>query len=291
MEAETRPLGRFDYVAPSSLMEVIDLLGKYGNEAKLLAGGTDLVVWMKKRSVTPSIVIDTSKVQELSFIEERGELLHIGAGTRLNDIKRSEAVQAKALVLAQAIGQLASYPIRNRATLGGNLCSASPAADTAPALLVLGATAILQGPRGERAVPLAEFFIGPGQTARSPTEILREVAIGPSRGRSAFIKLGRRKGFTLSIASAAGLAFIEGGTFKDVKLALGAVAPIPLLSKIAEQTLKGKTVSEEGIARTAEQVKEEVNPITDVRASASYRREMAGVLARRILTQISVERG
>jgi CO/xanthine dehydrogenase FAD-binding subunit len=287
MEAEIRPLQKFEYFAPGSLGDVIALLKAHADSVTLLAGGTDLLVWMKKMTVSPRIIVDINGVPELSFIETRDDCLHIGAATPLTVIKESREVQQKTPLLAEAIGFLASYPIRNRATIGGNICSASPAADTAPPLLALDASAILQGPQGERTVPLSEFFIGPGQTVRGPDEILRELQIPCREGRSAFLKLGRRKGFTLSIASAAAFGLVRDGKFDDIKVAVGAVAPIPIRSRKIEDALKNAKVTEEGIDRATDMVKAEVNPITDLRASAAYRREMAGLLTKRAIKKIA----
>lgn len=288
MDPEIRPLSRFEYFSPDSLGHALTLLKEYGEGARLLAGGTDLLVWMKKRSASPGVIVDLNKVPELSSIEVRGNDLHIGAATKLNDIKGSKAVQKKAPALSEAIGSLATSAIRNRATIGGNLCSASPAADTAPPLLALDASVTLEGPDGGRTVPLSEFFLGPGRTIRRPDEVLRELMIPWGEGRSAFLKLGRRKGFTLSIASAAAFIVIKDGKFEDVRIALGAVAPVPMRSKKAEEMLKGTAVSEENIGKAAQLVKEEVNPITDVRASAAYRREMACLLAKKVLKRLAM---
>ena len=139
MEVGIRPLSRFEYLAPQSLSSALDLLKEYGDGASLIAGGTDLIVWMKKHIVSPDVLIDINKISELSFIKVKGDFLHIGAATRFSSIKESPLVQENAPLLAEAIGFLASYPIRNRATIGGNLCSASPAADSAPPLLALNA--------------------------------------------------------------------------------------------------------------------------------------------------------
>ncbi len=288
MDPEIRPLSRFEYFSPDTLGHVLTLLKEYGQEARLLAGGTDLLVWMKKRSASPGVIVDLNKVPELSSIVLKENILHIGAGTKLNDIKASKAVQEKAPALSEAIGVLATSAIRNRATIGGNLCSASPAADTAPPLLALDTSVTLEGPDGERTVPLSEFFLGPGQTLRRPDEVLRKLMIPWGEGRSTFLKLGRRKGFTLSIASAAAFIVTKDGKFDDVRIALGAVAPIPLRCKKAEEMLKGTAVSEENIEKAAQLVKEEVNPITDVRASAAYRREMACLLTKKVLKKLAM---
>ena len=288
MEAELRPLPKFNYFSPSSLGETFKMLRDYKGKSRLLAGGTDLLVKMKKGAVSPDVVVDLSKISELSFIELAGGNLRIGGLTRLADIGESSLVRERAPALAEAIDVLASSQVRNRATIAGNLCNASPAADTAPPLLVLDASVVLQGPNGNRALPLSEFFIGPGQTRRRSDEVVRELTIHHRDGRSGFLKLGRRKGFTLSIASVAVFAVMTNGKFEDVRIAAGAVAPIPVRSKKAEEMLKGAAVNEENIEKAAQLVEQEVNPITDVRASAAYRRAMACVLTRRVLKKLAL---
>ncbi len=203
------------------------------------------------------------------------------------EIKESLLVKEKASALVQAICIMASPPIRNRATLVGNLCTASPAADTAPPLLVLEASIRLESDQGERVVPLSEFFLGPQKTARRPDEIATEVIVPLQEGRSAFLKLGRRKAFTLSVVSAAAFTRVRAGRFEEVRLALGAVAPTPIRSRKVEEALRGKEVNEENIACAAELVKGEVTPIGDVRASEEYRREMSWVFTRRVLAQLN----
>lgn len=288
MEAEVRPLPRFEYFSPSSLSEALKLMKDYQGKARLLAGGTDLVIKMKKRAVIPEAVIDLNKIAALSFIKFAGGSLHIGALTRLTEIKDSPVVKEKAPALVEAISVMASTQIRNRATLAGNLCNASPAADTAPALLVLDASVKLQSADGDRIVPLAQFFMGPEQTVRKPGEIMTEIIVPEPKGSSTFIKLGRRKAFTLSVAAVAAYAQVSKGKFTEVRVAMGAVAPTPLRAEKVEKALKGKEVSEENIAKASALVKIDCCPITDVRASAEYRTEVSAVLAKRALRKVSM---
>jgi len=286
MEAGVRPLPKMDYAAPSSLKEVFNLLKDYQDRARLLAGGTDLIPKMKKRTAVADLIIDLNRLPGLTGIELRGDRLHIGGLTRLTAIKESPLVKEKAPALAQAIGVMASPPIRNRATLAGNLSTASPAADTAPPLLVLQAAVKMASALGERIIPLSEFFLGPQNTMRRPDEILTEVIFPVQEGSSAFLKMGRRKAFTLSVVSAAAFARVWQGKFEEVRVALGAVAPTPIRGRKVEEALQGKEVNEQNISQAAELIKGEVMPIGDVRASAEYRREMSAVLTRRVLAQV-----
>ncbi len=286
MEAEIRPLPKFDYFSPSSLSETLTLLKNYKGRARLLAGGTDLLVKMKKRAVLPVVIVDLNRITELSFIELAGDHLHIGGLTRLAAIRESSLVKEKAPALAEAVSVLASSQVRNRATIGGNLCNASPAADTAPPLLALDASVKLKSTDGERIVPLSQFFLGPEQTVANPDEALTAVIIPLQEGASTFIKFGKRKAFTLSVASAAAFARVNNGKFEEVRVALGAVTPTPMRGQKVEEALKGKDASEENIEKAAELVKEECCPISDVRASAEYRKQMSYVLTKRVLRKV-----
>ena len=287
MEAEVRPLPKMEYRAPSSLGEALALLKDWQGQARLLAGGTDLIPKIKKRAVAADLLIDVNRISGLSGIELGKDGLQIGGLARLAEIEVSPLVREKAPALTQALQIMACPPIRNRATIAGNLCTASPAADTAPPLLVLNASVRLQGSGGERMVPLAEFFLGPAETVKRPDEILTAVIIPLEEGRSGFLKLGRRKAFTLSIASAAAFAKTRGGRIEEVRVALGAVAPTPIRGRKVEETLKGKEANEANIAQAAEWIRSEVKPISDVRASAEYRRDMSYVLTRRVLGKVA----
>jgi carbon-monoxide dehydrogenase medium subunit len=275
-----------EYRTPSSLNEALVILKDYQGKARLLAGGTDLIPKMKKRVVVADMIIDLNRIPGLGNIEVRKDGLCIGALARLSEIQNSPLAQEKAPALVQAIRIMASPPIRNRGTIAGNLSTASPAADTAPPLLVLNASVRLKSSTSERFVPLADFFLGPAETLKRPDEMLIEVVIPIEEGRSAFLKLGRRKAFTLSIASAAAFAKTRRGKVEEVRVALGAVAPTPIRGRKVEEALKGREVNEENIARAAEWIRNEVKPIDDVRASAEYRRDMSYVLTKRVLTQV-----
>jgi len=294
MTAELRPLPAFEYVAPASLAEAVALMAQHGGTAQLLSGGTDLLPRMRRRKSVPGVIVDLNGIPELSFIELRGNELHIGAGTRLTQLHESRIVKEWAGALAAAIHVMASPGIRNRATIGGNLCNCSKCADTPPPLLVLDATVTLRGPDGERIVPLSEFFTGQanavpggGKTVIRSNEILAEVIIPCKQGSSTFLKLGRRKGSSISIASVAAFAAITNGTFEDVRVAVSAVGLTPVRGRKVETALKGMPASEENIARASALIGEDIEPTSDARASAVYRKAMASVLTKRALMRIA----
>ncbi len=274
-----------EYVVPSSWDEAVQLLRNNKN-AKLLAGGTDLLVALNEGKLSSNYLIDLrqSSSSYHDIVPHNGEL-QIGALTIVENIARSELVREKAPVLAQAAGLLGSWQIRNMATIGGNICNASPAADLAPALLVLEAMAEIQDKDGIRQVPLIDFFTGPGSTVLGKSGILRRVKIPfrPSGAHSQYLKLTIRKSMDLPLVGVAVLLQVDAGVCKDVRIALGAVAPTPMRARKAEATLLGKRLTEELIIKASEVAAGECSPLSDIRASADYRREMIKVYSHRAL--------
>lgn len=284
-------LPSFDYVRARTPTEVIRLLQKHGDTARLLMGGTDLFVRMRDGVIRPRLVVDVKHLpgmRDVAYDPRVG--LTIGAAVTMNEIVRHPAVLAHCPLLAEAAASVASYQLRNRATIGGNLCNGSPAADTAPAALVLEGRLLISGPEGERILAAESFFLGPGRTALRPGEFLRAIRFPPPPPRSAgrYLKLGRNKTGDLSIVGAAVFAFADdtapaGCRFR---IALASVAPTPLRVRAAEDALAVASLLDEGVAQAARLAMEAAAPIDDVRASAVYRREMVGVLTRRGLRQV-----
>ena len=270
----------FEYISPESLDEAIGLLRKYGSEARILAGGTDLLVDLKQRAREPKYIISLKRLP-LSYIEENESGIRIGAATRLRMLERSPLIREKFPVLYDAIRAIGSVQIRNMATIGGNLCNASPAADSAPALLVLEARVRMAGPDGEREIPIQEFFIGPKKTSLRSDEILKEIFVPymPPNSYTSFLRISRT---SMDIAKINIAAFLRmnGERVEECRIALGAVAPTPIRVKRAEEFLKGKALSEEVLKEAGEIVSQEISPITDIRATAEWRREVSKVLTR-----------
>jgi carbon-monoxide dehydrogenase medium subunit len=292
MTTEIRPLPAFEYLTPSSVIEALAALETHGEAAKLLSGGTDLLLRMKKQKSTPSVLVDLNGISELEFIELRGSALHIGAGTRLALLHESSLVHEKAAALAEAVRVMSSPAIRNRATIGGNLCNASRCADTQAPLLALDARLTLRSPRGERTVQAASFFTAPGngsgKTVMQVDEILTEVTIPIRRGGSAFVKLGRRRGSSTAIISAAAFATISNGIFEQIRVAVSGFGSTPIRSRKVESALNGRSADVEAISTAAVLIKDEIDPISDERASAAYRKEMAPVVIRRALARVAI---
>ncbi len=278
-----------NYFRASTLEEALELISKLEN-VKVLAGGSDLLIDLKIRRYEVKNVVDISGIKELSYIEDRGDHVAIGAATKLQDIVESPIIATKAPVLAEAVNEMASWQVRNVATIGGNLCNASPAADTAPPLLVLNARLRLVSLEGEREVPITGFFLGPRKTVLRKGELLKEIMVPYERGAGAsFIKLGRRNAFTLSVVAVATLVKVRNGIFDDVRVALNSVAPKPVRAVSVEKFLKSREVSMSAIEEGAKRVLQDISPISDVRASADYRKEISVILTKESLLR-SLER-
>jgi carbon-monoxide dehydrogenase medium subunit len=275
---------QFEYFEPETLEDAIELLSKYGREAKVLAGGTDLLVKMKQRVIEPKYIINIKRIRELAFIERREDYVAIGAATKLRTLEKSELIRTKFPALYEAIKSMAGIQVRNMATIGGNLCNASPAADTAPPLLVLDAKLKLLSKEGVRVISIGDFFIGPGRTILKPNELLTEILIPYSDEgvASAFIKIARTAMDLAKVNVAASLK-TENEVITDVKIALGSVAPTPIRAFEAEKSLIGKEYNEENVRIAAEIASKEIKPITDIRSTAEYRREVTKVIVRDVL--------
>jgi carbon-monoxide dehydrogenase medium subunit len=280
-------LPKFEYLAPITMAEACALLAKHQGKARVLAGGTDLVPQMKKKVATPQYVIGLKNVSGLDYIEfDKTKGLRIGALATLNAVLDSPVVKTNYPVLAEAIGRMATVQVRNLGTVGGNLCNASPAADSGPALLVLDAKMKVTGPKGERTVPLEAFFKCPGQCTMEPGEILTEIQVPPPPPKSGavFMKLARTA-VDLSQVNAAAMVIMKDGTCQEARIALGSVAPTPMRAHKAEEMLKGKKLDSALIEKAALAASQEARPISDIRSSAEYRVEMVKVLTRNGLTQ------
>lgn len=282
-------LPEFQYFAPQTLEEVFSLLQTFGEEARILAGGTDLLVKMKQRAIEPmpKYLINIKKIESLKVLQANGNSgLRIGALVNIQDIKSSLPIRQRFPGLGQAAGLLSTPQVRNVATIGGNLCNASPAAETAPPLITLCAKVRIVGRGGERIVPLEDFFVGPGKTVLRTDEILTEIEVPepPRSSTSVYIKHGKRLSDIALVG--VGLAIeMDGETCKDVKIALASVAPIPLRARKTEALLIGRPLREGLLEEARKSVMEEVQPIDDVRAHAEYRREKAGTLVKEAIKQ------
>lgn len=278
-------LPRFSYHRPQGLPQALELLARHGGQASLVAGGTDLLVKMKLGHAKPAQVVDVSGLAELDIRERQDGFTRLGANLTAAQLAKNEGNDIPA-VLAQGAAVLGSPQVRNRATLGGNLASARPAADLCVPLLALGASAVLVGNAGLRQVPLMEFFLGPGKTILAADEVLTHVTIPawPGRVGGAYEKLGLRKALEISLVSVAvQISLGAGGVIMQAGVALGAVGPTPLFSPGAAAALTGQPPKPEVLARAASAAAADARPIDDHRGSAAYRRAMVEALTRRAL--------
>ena len=281
---------RFEYIEAKTISEAVSLLIKYDGKAKVIAGGTDLMVEMKRKQIRPKYVIDLSFLTGLDYIDyEEKQVLKIGAMTTIRSLERSPIRRQGYSLIYEAAKQLASITVRNRATLGGNLCNASPAADMAPGLIALSASAKIVGPDRERIVLLEDFFTGPGTTVLESGELLVEIQVPVPEPRTGgtYLKHTIRGSMDLAIVGAAAVIRLEPDmeTCKDINLSLGAVAPTPIRLRRVEDMMKGKKIHEDLIIDSASLAVEESHPISDVRSSAEYRREMINVFTRKAVRQ------
>jgi carbon-monoxide dehydrogenase medium subunit len=270
--------------------EAVALLEDYGQDAQPLMGGTDLFPGLREGRVRARVVVDVKGLpgmRQLAYEEGRG--LHIGAAVTMNQLAAHPLVQQRYPILAQAAGSVASYQIRNRATIGGNLCNASPCADTAPAILVLEAEVLVFGPQGERAIAAGDFFLGPGRTSIQPGEFMTGLRIPPAPAGVAarYLKLGRCRTGDLSLVGVGVYAFGPGnGAGYEFRIALGSVAPTPVRASEAEAWLRNVEAGDEAFEGAAERARAAASPISDVRGTADYQRAMVRTLTLRGLREV-----
>jgi CO/xanthine dehydrogenase FAD-binding subunit len=307
---------RFEYFKPKTLDEALSLLKQYGRKAALIAGGTDMLVMIKQKTMAPDVLVSLRGIPGLDHIRYDSSL-KIGPMVTHRALEKSELIRREFSALADAVDALGSIQIRNVATLGGNICTAAPSADTAAPLLVLGALATVKSTKGERAIPVDEFFTGPGETVLSEGEILTEIEIPkplPNTG-SAYWKHQRRQALDLPILGVAVLISLDKATVacsdllctaspisavlhsmeedelicKEIRIALGVAAPTPIRTKNAEGLLRGKKLSDELLEEVAATASEEARPRDTLRGEGWYRRDMVKVLVKRMAMK-SIER-
>ncbi|MBF0508573.1 MAG: xanthine dehydrogenase family protein subunit M [Deltaproteobacteria bacterium] len=282
-------LPKFDYHEPATLGEACQVMGDLGLKAKALAGGTDLIVNMKKKILSPACLVSLGRIKELKKIDSSNGLLKIGAGLTAAEVAETEEIKNNYSALSRGASCLGSPLIRNLATIAGNLVSARPAADFPPPLMAYGARVVLKSSSGERVVSLDDFFKGPGRTLIAPEEILIEIVLDklPPFSGAGYIKLGTRQTLEISLVNVAAFVSLDGpgGVIKTARIVLGAVGPVPLRAPSAEKALIGEKPSEALLAKAGEAAALDSKPIDDYRGSAEYRRAMVDVLTRRALIE------
>jgi len=282
-------LPKFDYLAPQTIEETLTLLNEHRGDAKLLAGGTDIIVNLRARQEHAKYLIDIKDVKELQHIsfDEKGGLT-LGAAVTLNQLIHHDMVSKIYPILGEAASTIGDYEIRNRATLVGNICNASPAADTAPALLILDATVNVSSTAGKRKVPIREFFTGVKKTSLVGNELVTSVnvPIPPEKSQAGYLKARRTTGEDVAVIGVAGLVAPNGKDAKSVRLAYASLAPTPVRAYDAEKIFEKRKPVNQLLDEAMPAVMKVVSPISDVRAGKEYRAKLVRVLTKRLVQRL-----
>jgi len=266
----------FEYYAPETLQEASKLLKEHGKDAAALAGGTEVIVKMKEGSRRPKHIVNLKKIPGLSGIKKTAGGIEIGALTKIREIEKCALIMDEYPILHEAAKVLGSVQIRNLATVGGNICNASPCADSAVGLLSVDAVAHISGLEGEREVPLVDFFLGPGRTVLAPGEILTSITVPKMApgSKSAFNRVARAS-MDLATISLAAVVTMKNGVVEDSRLAWGTVAPTPMRTEDVEEFLKGKELTDDVIEEAAELASKSIKPREKGRSNGPYKRRVA----------------
>lgn len=270
----------FDYKTPSTIQEAIELLWQAEGKAKIIAGGTDLVIGLRNGDQKPQTLIDISKIAELQKIEERNGMISIGAAVTHSEIASSSLLKRYGKVLSDAASEIGSPQVRNLGTVGGNIINASPAADTIPPLIVLNATGRVVSKEGDRQLPLDQFFKGPYETSLKPHELLTQITFQklPSDIRSSFVRLARRDAMAIARMSVAIVLQIEKNRIGEVRIAIGSVTPTPQRMTEAETFLRGKSPDEESLQKASLKITETMIHQSGIRPSTPYKKPVVEAL-------------
>lgn len=275
---------KFEYYAPATVDEAIDLLDRFGGEAKVLAGGQSLLPLMKLRLAGPKALVDLNRIADLAYIREEGDLLKIGALTRTNDLNDSDLIRRSYPIFSDAASVIADPLVRNVGTVGGNVAHGDPANDLPACMLALGARFVVKNPNGGRTIPAEEFYVDTFATALEPNEVLVEVQVPRRRAGqgTAYFKLEKRAG-DFPICGAAASLVVSHGKIESAGIGLTAVGPTALKAKEAEQALSGHAPDDATFKHAAQVARDLAKPVSDLRGPADYKKAMVGVLTERAL--------
>lgn len=283
----------FDYAAPTTLGELLQLNAERNGQAKLLAGGTDLIDHIRTGRLTPEIVIDVKKVPELNTLEVGGDGLRLGAAVPCYRVYESPEVCRDYAALADSCRIIGGVQIQSRASVGGNLCNSGPAADTTPSLIALNATCIIAGPNGERKVPAHEFCTGPGQNVLQPGDLLIEMRFPrpDANSGSHYRRFIPRNEMDIAVVGVGASVTLDAAkeTITKARIALGAVGPTPIFAEEASDCLSQQPISDDALRKAAEAAKAVISPIDDMRGTIAFRQHVTGVLTERVL-KLAIER-
>ena len=277
----------FQYLRPKTVPEAVAMLQQHGDEAKILSGGQSLIPMMKLRLARPGVLIDINRISGLSYVKEEGGYLKIGGLTREAEMESSPLVRSKYPILLDTAHVIADPQVRNMATVAGNLAHGDPANDHPATMVALGAQVIATGPKGERVIPIEDFFVSLFATALQHEEILTEIRIPVPAARSggAYFKLERKVGDFATAAVAAQLTLDEKGVCQSIGIGLTNVGPTPVKARKAEEFLRGKKPDESNIAQAAQLAADESTPSPDLRGPVEYKKGLVKELTKRALTR------
>lgn len=273
----------FDYAAPTSVDEAVSLLQQHGDEAKILAGGHSLLPLMKLRLATPGVLIDLSRIPNLSYIREDGDQIAIGAMTPYVDIVESQLLQQRIPILPQSASMVGDPQVRNRGTLGGAIAHADPAGDMPAVVSAIGGTVVARGPNGERTLDLAEFFQDIFTSALEPEEVLTEIRLNAPQNVAQNYQKFRRRAIDWAIVGAAVNVVRNNGSIGSAQVVLTNVGPTPVRADAVEQALQGQEATADTISKAAEAADQGIDPTAELYASPDYKKHLARVMTRRAL--------
>ncbi len=282
-------MNQFKYISPENKEEALKILKEEGVNACMVAGSTNILPDIKIKKLSPKILIDITAIEELKGIDKKKDKICISPLTTIAELINSELILKEGKVLIQAAEQFADPLVRNNATIGGNLVTASPAADMAVPLLTLDALIKIESVRQKREVKLRDFFLEPGKTVLQDDEMIVGIEFKQSdiNKNGYFIKLGQRKAMAIAIASMAVNLEVRQNEITRIRIAAGSVAPTPIRLTATEEFLKDKEINNKLVEEAMDRVREEVEPISDIRASAEYRRYVSGILFKRAFKKLT----
>jgi len=282
-------VNQFKYISPKTKEEALEILQEKKSDACIVAGCSNVLPNIRNKKINPKLLVDIVNIEQLKGIYRKEDKIFLGPLTTINELIYSEVIFKEYNVLTQAAEQFADPLVRNTATIGGNLVTASPAADMAVPLLTLGAVIKIESIRQKREVKLKEFFLGPGKTVLQDDEMIVGIEFEQSdiNKNGYFVKLGKRKAMAIAIVSLALNLEIKRNKIIQIRIALGSVAPIPIRLTVVEEFLKNKEINNKLVEEAVSKVGEEVNPISDIRASEEYRRYISGILFKRAFNKLT----
>ena len=281
-------MNQFKYISPKTKEEVLEILQEKKSDACIVAGSSNVLPNIRDKKINPKLLVDITNIEQLKGIYRKEDKIFLGPLTTINELIYSEFIFKEYNILTQAAEQFADSVVRNNATIGGNLVTASPSADMASPLLTLDALVKIESTRQQREIRLKDFFLAPGRTVLREDEMITEIEFEASaiNKNGGYLKLGLRKAMAIAVASIGINLEVKGNKIVQVRIAMGSVAPTPIRLTATEEFLQDQEVNDELLEKAINKVREEVNPISDIRASGEYRRYISGILFKRVFNRL-----